>query len=393
MKYNFDQIINRENTNSTKWDPDTLKEMFGTSDILPFWVADMDFKVADPIVDAVVKRAEHGIYGYATRTDSYFDAIINWTRNRFKWDIEKEWIEYTPGVVPAINFILQAFTKPGDKVLIQEPVYYPFKRSINNNNLKVVNSPLKYDGEKYEIDFVDLEEKIKDQDIKIFILCNPHNPVGKVWDKEDLIKIGNLCLENDVLVVSDEIHNDLVYSGNTHTMFASISEKFAMNSITCTAPSKTFNLAGMQASNIIIPNPKLMEEYRQVLEKHNISGQNPLSIVALEAAYNYGEEWLEELLIYLEGNIEFIFNYLIEHLPKAKFIKPEGTYLAWVDLREYEMNGERLEKTIIEKGKVAFDGGTWFGENGEGFIRINFACPRSLLEEGLSRLVNAVNRL
>ena len=390
MLFRSDEIIDRKGTNSAKWEPEALKEMFGASDVLPFWVADMDFRIAQPIIDAVVERAKHGIYGYGIRTDSYFDAIINWTSKRFGWNIEKEWIEYTPGVVPAINYILQAFTQPGDKVLIQEPVYYPFKNSIINNNLQVVNSPLKCNGEKYEMDFQDFEEKIKDPELKAFILCNPHNPVGRVWDKEDLIRIGNLCLENDVLVISDEIHNDLVYSGNTHTMFASISEEFAMNSITCTATSKTFNLAGMQSSNIIIPNPKLMEEYRKVLERHNIGGQNPLSIVAIEAAYNYGEEWLEELLTYLEGNIDFMETYLKKHLPKAKLIKPEATYLAWVDLRAYETNGEKLEKTIIEKGKVAFDGGTWFGEGGEGFVRINFACPRNLLEEGLDRMVRAI---
>ncbi|NMA85941.1 MAG: pyridoxal phosphate-dependent aminotransferase [Tissierellia bacterium] len=393
MKYNFDQIIDRKNTNSTKWEPEVLEEMFGTSDVLPFWVADMDFKVAQPIIDAVVERAKHGIYGYAVRTDSYFDAIINWTSNRFGWEIEKDWIEYTPGVVPAINFILQTLGKSGDKVLIQEPVYYPFKRSIVNNGLEPVINLLKNNNGKYEINFEDFEEKIKDPDTKFFILCNPHNPVGRIWSREDLIKIGNLCLENNVFVIADEIHNDLVYSGNSHTIFASINEDFAMNSITCTAPSKTFNLAGMQASNIIIPDSKIMEEYRKTIEKHNIGGQNPLSIVALEAAYNYGEEWLEELLVYLEGNIEFISDYLEKHLPKARFKKPEATYLAWIDLREYETNGERLEKIIIEKGKVAFDGGSWFGEGGQGFVRVNFACPRNLLKEGLSRMVKAVKNI
>lgn len=393
MKYNFDEIINRKNTNSVKWNPETLEEMFGTSNVLPFWVADMDFKVAQPIIDAVVERAQHGIYGYATRTDSYFDAIINWTSKRFGWNIKKEWIEYTPGVVPAINYILQAFTQPGDKVLIQEPVYYPFKNSIINNTRQVLNNPLRYNGEKYEFDFQDFEEKIKEPEVKVFILCNPHNPIGKAWDKEDLIKIGNICLENNVLVISDEIHNDLVYTGNSHTMFPLINEEFAMNSITCTAPSKTFNLAGMQASNIIIPNPKLMDEYRKVLERHSIGGQNPLSIVAVEAAYNQGEEWLEELLVYLEDNIEFMLDYLSKHLPKAKIIKPGATYLAWIDLKEYETDGERLEKTLIEKGKVALDGGTWFGQGGEGFVRMNFACPRSLLEEGLDRVVEGVRSL
>ena len=391
MKYDFDKVINRTGTNSSKWDSETLQSMFGEAELMPFWVADMDFKAADPIVKAVVKRAEHGIYGYSKRTDSYFEAIINWTRKRFNWEIKKEWIEYTPGVVPAVNYLVQAFCIPGDKVLIQQPVYYPFKRSIENNGCHAVNNPLKFNGEYYEIDFCDFEEKAKDPKVKMFILCSPHNPVSRVWTKEELIKLGQICLENDVLIISDEIHNDLVYSGNKHIMFASLSEEFAMNSITCTAPSKTFNLAGMQSSNIIIPNPKFMERYRRILEKNNIGGQNPLSIVSLEAAYNEGEEWLEQLLRYLEANIEFIHSYLAEHLPKAKMIKPQATYLGWIDLRAYEADGEKLQKLIAHEGKVALDGGTWFGEGGAGFMRLNFACPRTLLEEGLNRLCRAVN--
>lgn len=391
MKYNFDEVIDRGGTNSSKWDPEVLESMFGVADAMPFWVADMDFKVAKPIVDAVVKRAEHGIYGYSKRTDSYFNAIINWTRKRFGWEIKKEWIEFTPGVVPAINYLIQAFCIPGDKVLIQQPVYYPFKKAIENNGCHVSDSPLIFNGEYYEMDFEDFEEKVKDPKVKMFILCSPHNPVSRIWTIEELKRVGQLCLENNVLIISDEIHNDLVYSGYKHIMFGSLSEEFAMNSITCTAPSKTFNLAGMQASNIIIPNLKLMDKYRRVLEKNHIGGQNPLSIVALEAAYNEGEEWLEQLLKYLEGNIEFIHEYLKEHLPKAKFIKPQATYLGWLDLRAYEEDGEKLERLLFEKGKVALDGGTWFGKGGDGFVRLNFACPRSLLEEGLKRLCDAIN--
>lgn len=392
MKYNFDQVIDRAGTNSSKWDPDVLEEMFGEPEAMPFWVADMDFKAAQPIIDAVVKRAEHGIYGYSKRTDSYFEAIVNWTRKRFGWEIKKEWIEYTPGVVPAVNYIIQAFCKPGDKVIIQQPVYYPFKNAIENNGCHMVNNGLKFNGEYYEIDFEDFEEKAKDPKVKMFILCSPHNPVSRLWTEEELLKLGQICLENDILVIADEIHNDLVYSGYKHIMFASLKEEFAMNSITCTAPSKTFNLAGMQASNIIIPNPKLMEGFRRTLERNSIGGQNPLSIVALEAAYNEGEEWLEQLLEYLEGNIEFIHEYLAKYLPKAKLIKPEATYLGWIDLRAYEEDGEKLEKLLAHEGKVALDGGTWFGEGGAGFMRLNYACPRTLLEEGLKRICTAINK-
>ena len=390
MKYDFDKIIDRTGTNSLKWDPETLELMFGETDIMPFWVADMDFKVAEPIIDAVVERAKHGIYGYSKGSDTYYEAIINWTRKRFDWEINKEWIEFTPGVVPAINYFIQAFCMPGDKVLIQQPVYYPFKRAIENNGCHVVDNTLKFNGEYYEIDFEDFEEKVKDPKVKMFILCSPHNPVSRVWTEEELTKFGLLCLENDVLVISDEIHNDLVFTGYKHIMFASLSHEFAMNSVTCTSPSKTFNLAGMQASNIIIPNPKLKDKFRRVLERNGIGSQNPFSIVALEAAYNEGEDWLEELLEYLEGNIKFIHEFLAKNLPKAKLIDPQATYLGWIDLREYEEDGGRLEKLIIEKGKVALDGGTWFGQDGAGFMRLNFACPRSLLEKALKGIYSAL---
>lgn len=391
MKYNFDEIIDRTQTESYKWNSDALKEMFGEDGILPFWVADMDFKVAEPIIEALRKRVEHGIYGYSVRPDSYYQAIINWTKRRFGWEIEKEWIEYTPGIVPAVNYLVQALLRPGDKVLIQEPVYYPFKKSVENNGCHVIVNELKYNGDFYEIDFQDFEEKVKDTKVKVFILCSPHNPVSRVWTEEELRKMGDICLANDVMVISDEIHNDLVYSGNKHIMFGSLSEELADISITCTAPSKTFNLAGMQASNVIISNKEVMTKYREQLERNNIGMQNPLSIVAAEAAYNEGEEWLEQLLRYLEGNIDFIKKYLAENLPKARLIKPQATYLGWIDLREYESDGKKLEELVIKEGKVAFDGGTWFGQGGDGFLRINYACPRALLEEGLKRLSKAVS--
>lgn len=391
MKYNFDEIIDRTQTESYKWNSDALKEMFGEDGILPFWVADMDFKVAEPIIEALRKRVEHGIYGYSVRPDSYYQAIINWTKRRFGWEIEKEWIEYTPGIVPAVNYLVQALLRPGDKVLIQEPVYYPFKKSVENNGCHVIVNELKYNGDFYEIDFQDFEEKVKDTKVKMFILCSPHNPVSRVWTEEELRKMGDICLANDVMVISDEIHNDLVYSGNKHIIFGSLSEELADISITCTAPSKTFNLAGMQASNVIISNKEVMTKYREQLERNNIGMQNPLSIVAAEAAYNEGEEWLEQLLRYLEGNIDFIKKYLAENLPKARLIKPQATYLGWIDLREYESDGKKLEELVIKEGKVAFDGGTWFGQGGDGFLRINYACPRALLEEGLKRLSKAVS--
>ncbi|QTL97418.1 putative C-S lyase [Iocasia frigidifontis] len=390
MKYNFDKVIDRKGTNSSKWEPAILKQMFNGEDVLPFWVADMDFKVAPPIIDALKKRVEHGIYGYSTRPDSYYEAIINWTKRRFGWEIKKDWILYAPGIVPAINYLIQTFCVPGEKVLIQQPVYYPFANAIENNGCHVANNPLVFNGEDYEIDFEDFEEKVKAPKVTAFILCSPHNPVSRVWTKEELEKIGEICLENDVLVIADEIHNDLVYSGFTHTMFASMNEEFAQNSITCTAPSKTFNLAGLQTSNIIIPNRKLRLKFESNLERNSIGLQNPLSIVAIEAAYNEGEEWLEQLLVYLAANVKFIDNYLQENLPHARLIKPQGTYLGWLDLRKYETNADILEGTVAKEGKVGLDGGSWFGPGGAGFMRLNYACPRKLLEEGLVRLCKAV---
>ena len=391
--FNFDEVIDRSGTNSTKWEGEVLEEMFGERDLLPFWVADMDFKTAPAIVEAVVKRAEHGIYGYSHRPDSYFQAIIDWTRKRFDWEIEKDWIIYTPGIVPAINYLLKSYTRPGDKVIIQNPVYYPFKNVIENNGCHAVNNRLIFDGESYHIDFEDFEEKAKDPDVKVFILCSPHNPVSRVWKKDELERLGKICLENDVLIIADEIHNDLVFKDYKHHMFAGLSEEFAKNSITCTAASKTFNLAGMQASNIIIPDEDLRFKFQETLERNNVKGQNPMSIVATEAAYRDGEEWLEELLDYLEGNARFIDKYLAEHLPKAKMLKIEATYLGWINLRAYTEDGEKLEKLMIQEGGVAMDGGTWFGEEGAGFMRINFACPRSILEKGLEGIVRAIKSI
>lgn len=392
MKYDLDQIIDRTGTNSMKWEAEKLMQKFGRDDVLSFWVADMEFKVAEPIIDALRKRVEHGIYGYSMRPDSYYNAIIDWTKTRFGWEIKKEWIDVTPGIVPAINYVIQTFCKPGEKVLIQQPVYYPFGQAIENNGVYIVNNPLVFNGESYDIDFNDFEEKAKDPKVTLFILCSPHNPVARVWTKEELEKVGKICLENNVLVVADEIHNDLIFSGAVHTMFASINKEFAANSITCTAPSKTFNLAGLQTSNIIIPNEKLRLKFQQTLERLAIGDQNPLSIVAVEAAYREGGEWLEQVLSYLEGNIEFINNYLQKNLPDAKLIKHQATYLGWLDLRSYEENGEKLERIIIEEAKLGLDGGTWFGPEGAGFMRINFACSRILLEEGLERMCKALNK-
>lgn len=391
MNYDFDEVIDRKNTNALKWEPTILKERFDEENLLPLWVADMDFNTPKPITDAIIDRAKHGIYGYSVRLDDYYEAVINWQRKRHDWIITKDSIVYTPGIVPAINYIIQAFCESGDKVMIQTPVYYPFRESIKNNGCKVVNNELLFDGEKYTINFKDFEEKAKDDKLKLFILCSPHNPVGRVWTKEELSKIGRICIENDVIVISDEIHNDLILNDNEHIVFANINDEFADNSIICTAPSKTFNVPGLETSHIIISNKKLRNSYKRVLTRNAIGGQNPMSIAALKAAYNQGEEWLEQLLTYLEDNVEFLDNYIEKNIPGVKLIRPQATYLAWLDFRSIEKDYKKLDHIISKKAKVALDSGHWFGSNGSGFMRINFACPRVILKEALDRIAKAIN--
>lgn len=390
MKYDFDEHIDRLQTGSVKWDE--VENLFGDKEILPMWVADMDFKSPQPVIDAIRERAEHGIYGYTTRPDSYYKATINWMKRRHNWDVEKDWICYSPGVVPALSIIVNTFTQPGDKIIVQPPVYYPFMNVIKNNGREIVHNPLKLQQNQYIMDFDDLKSKL-DPSVKMIILSSPHNPVGRVWTKAELQTLGEICAEHNVLVVSDEIHFDLVYKGNMHTPFAAISEFFAQNSITCTAPSKTFNLAGMQTSNIIIPNEDLRNQFNKSMENLALGLTNTFGVTALISAYDQGEEWLDQLLDYLKGNLEFLTKYIEENLPKIKVIKPEATYLVWLDCRELGISGKELEHLTQKQAKVAFDEGYIFGEEGEGFTRINIACPRKLLEEGLSRLSKAIGNL
>ncbi|WML42929.1 MalY/PatB family protein [Neobacillus sp. PS3-40] len=390
MKYDFDKEINRINTASEKWDE--VENLFGDKDILPMWVADMDFRVPEPVIDAIKDRAEHGIFGYTARTESYYEAVIDWMKRRHNWIVEKEWICHSPGVVPALSLIVQTFTKPGDKIIIQPPVYYPFTKVIEKHGRKIVANPLEFKEGRYMMDYEDLEKKI-DPDTKMIILSSPHNPVGRVWNKEELIRLGEICLKHNILIVSDEIHFDLIYKGHSHTPFASISEEFAQNSIICTAPSKTFNLAGMQTSNIIIPNEKIRTTYINILEIFSISMISSFGLVATESAYRYGEDWLEELLHYLQQNLDFLTNYIETNMKELKVIQPEGTYLVWIDCRGLGMDAKVLEKWMQTKAKVALDEGYIFGQEGEGFTRINIACPRSILEEGLKRIEKAIKVL
>lgn len=393
MKYNFDKIIDRTKHHSVKWDE--LEINFGAipKDVLPMWIADMEFRSPQPVIEAIKKATEHGIYGYTSRPLSYYQAIIDWMEKRYNWKIKKDWIAYSPGVVPALSLIIRAFCQLGDKVIIQPPVYYPFFRVIENNGCHILKNSLKLENGRYVMDFEDLERKIDDSRVKILIFCSPHNPVGRVWQKEELIRLGEICLKNDVIVISDEIHADILFKGYKHTPFASISYEFAQNSIICTSPSKTFNLAGLQTSTNIIPNKKYYKIYNNILNSLELSENNVFGLVALEAAYRDGEEWLEQFLSYLNENLEFLMKYFKERIPKIRVIKPEGTYLVWLDCRQLGFNTKALNDFMIKKAKVALDDGYWFGIEGEGFMRINIACPRSFLEEGIKRIENAVNSL
>jgi cystathionine beta-lyase len=392
IKYDFDKLIDRTNTNSMKYDFMEIFLNIKDKDLLPMWVADMDFECPKPVVEAIIKRAAHPIYGYSERYDSYFESVINWMKSRHNWIIKKDWILFTPGIVPAINWLIRTFAVPGDKVIIQPPVYYPFLNAILNNGCRPLFNPLKYENGKYTMDFKDLEEKVQDSRAKILILCSPHNPVGRVWEKEELSKLGEICIKNKVLIISDEIHSDLIYKNHKHTTFASISEEFAMNSITCTAPSKTFNTAGLQASNIIIQNDNLRKLFSNTLECNPIL-PNPFGIAATEAAYNNGVEWLEQLLLYLEENVNYTEKYIKENLPEINMIRPEGTYLVWLDFRKLGFDEKELEGLMIHKAKLVLDEGYVFGIGGSGFERINIACPRSVVEKALNRITDLVRSL
>lgn len=403
MDYNFDTEVDRRDTNSLKWEfiqtgKDLLKweqthQFFGVDRVLPMWVADMDFKCPQPVVDAIVARAQHGIYGYAIPTQAFYQSVVRWMQRRHGWEIEPDWICITQGVVPALNMLVQTFVSAGDRVLIQPPVYYPFYGAIENNCAEVILNPLIYENGRYRMDFADLEAKCRDPKVKLAILCSPHNPVGRVWTREELLEFGEICIKNDVLVVSDEIHGDLIYEGNIFTPFANISDTFAKNSITCTAPSKTFNLAGLHLSCIIIPDRVLRSSFESVLQRNGIFDIGTFGAVALQAAYDHGEEWLEQLLEYIQGNLDYLEGYVAEHIPQVTVVRPEGTYLVWLDCRKLRLGKRELKQLMLEEARVYLDEGYIFGPEGEGFERINIACPRSILAEALDRIRQAVGNL
>ena len=391
MKYNFDEIIDRSKTNSRKWNPEIYKGTYnGKTDLLPLWVADMDFKVAPAILESLQKVINHGILGYTGVDEEYYNSIIQWNKTRKNCDIEKDWIIFTNGVVPALNYMIQTYTQEGDSILIQTPVYHPFRISTENNNRKIVTNPLVDNEGYYTVDYADFEKKIVENSVKLFILCNPHNPVGRVWTKDELEKMGEICLKHNVIVISDEIHSDLIYKEHSHCSFLTLRDELKNNCIVCTAPSKTFNLAGLQTSLILIADEKLREGYKNTLMKVRIGDPGTFGAEAVKAGYLYAGEWLDELIEYLDGNRKFIEEYIKENMPGVKYLKPEGTYLAWIDFRGVLKEGETLEEIFEDKAKVAIDYGNWFGEEGAGYVRLNFACPRAIVKEALDRIKKVI---
>ncbi|WP_087972729.1 MalY/PatB family protein [Oceanobacillus rekensis] len=387
----FDELFERRNTRSVKWD--MLKEVFQSDDVLPMWVADMDFKAPDEVNDALVRRAQHGIYGYTVIDDDVSDSIIKWLQKRHGWKIDKTWLSYSPGVVTSLHMAVQAFTEPNDKILIQTPVYTPFYSVITEHDRVVVKNPLINKDNYYTIDFDDFEKKLK-SGVKAFILCSPHNPVGRVWKKEELEKMAKLCLKYNVMIIADEIHSDLVFPGERHIPIASLSEEIADQTITCMAPSKTFNLAGLDASYVITTDKDKRKKLEATFSKQGLHNMlNTMGNTALEAAYTHGEAWLDELVALLKSHTDYVTEMFDKHIPQLKVVQPEGTYLLWVDCSELGMNNKELNKFMIEKARVGLNAGVSYGDEGDKHMRINIACPRATLEEGVERIIKAVKAL
>ncbi|HJX72205.1 MAG TPA: PatB family C-S lyase [Bacteroidales bacterium] len=387
MEYNFDEQVDRENTACSKYD--LRSEVFGKKDVIPMWVADLDFKTPSFILDAIRKRLDHEILGYSFRTDSFYESIVNWLKRRQGWNVRKEWIAFSPGIVPALNMAVMAFTEPGDKIIIQKPVYFPFFPAVESHNRVLVNNPLRYERGRYEMDFEDLLQKI-DSRVKMIMLCSPHNPTGNVWKHKDLERLTDICLKNRILILSDEIHSDLIYKGSKHIPTASLSPEVSDITFTCIAPSKTFNLAGLSTSAVITSNKTLKEKYDRILEDIHLGGGNLFGFIALEAAYNKGEKWLDALMDYLQDNLNYLVRYLNENIPLIKPVIPEATYMVWLDCHELGLDDKELKKFMIHEAGLGLSEGIIFGIEGSGFQRMNIGCPKAMLANALHRLKNAV---
>ena len=389
MKYNFDREIDRKNTCCLKYD--YAVENGKPSDVLPLWIADMDICTAPEVVEALKQRAEHGIFGYTMPKIEYFKTIVNWFKTRHGWDAEPDKFICTPGVVFAICTLIRAVTEVNDAVLICQPVYYPFTTAVTRNERKLVVSELTLENGRYVVDFEDFERKIVENKVKAFILCSPHNPVGRVWTREELEKIGDICLKHGVFVISDEIHADFAFEGHKHLIFPTVKKEFEAACAVCTSPSKTFNLAGLQISNIYIPDPKVRKKFEDELDIMGYWEPNIFGMVGSQAAYANGGDWLDELIRYLKGNVDFARSYLKENLPEIKLIEPQGTYLLWLDCRSLGLNDSELQNIIERKAKLWLDDGYIFGAGGSGFERINIACPRATLKIALEKLKSAIH--
>lgn len=384
----FDTVHERVNTKSIKWDG--FEAVFNANDVLPMWIADMDFKAPDAVNAALIKRAEHGIFGYTIIDSDLKNTIVNWVQTKHGWEISPDTLSFSPGVVTSLQMAIQAFTEPGDNILIQTPVYPPFYDLIEQHKRNIVKNPLQATDGYYEIDFADFEDKLKTENIKAFIFCSPHNPVGRVWKKEELAEVSRLCLKYNVLILSDEIHSDLIFSGHTHIPIASLSKAVAEQTLTLMAPSKTFNLAGLQASYIITENKNLKEKLDWMIDIQGHKSLNTMGNTALEAAYLHGATWVEELVTVLESHQTYVREMFAKYANELKVTKAEGTYLLWIDCSALGFNSEELMKFMVEEAKVGLNPGITYGSEGEQFMRINIACPRATLEEGVRRIIEAL---
>lgn len=389
--YDFDKINDRKNTNCMKFD--FAKEKNMPDNVIPMWIADMDFMAPDSVVNALSEYVSKGIFGYSETKEEYYDVVIAWFKKHFDWEIKKEWIVKTPGVVIALALAVRAFTEKGDAVIVQPPVYYPFYNVIRNNERKIIENTLIYKDGKYTIDFEDFENKVRENNVKLFILCSPHNPVCRVWTENELKKLGEICKKYDLYVVSDEIHCDFVYPGNKHTPFTVAVPELKEKTVICTAPSKTFNIAGLQMSNIIIPGEETREIYKKEVAAGGHSCQNAMGIIAAKAAYEGGEEWFKECFKYIRGNLDYVRSFVKENLPGIELIEPEGTYFAWLDCSGLGMNRQELDDFIINKAGLWLDSGHIFGGNSDLFQRIVLACPKATVEKAMNSLKKAVSGL
>ena len=390
MRYDFDKPINRENTHSVKFD--YTREYFGSTDLIPMWVADMDFRTPDFIMEAIRKRTEHEILGYSIRPESFYQAIINWYRQRQDWAIERDWILFSPGVVAALSMAVNAFSKEGEKVIVQPPVYHPFFSVVKENKRELVYNTLVEDDGYYRMDLDDLKKKI-DRDTKLLLLSHPHNPVGRVWSTTELKELSDLCLENNIVILTDEIHSDLVLHPHIHTPLSTLSDEIADITVTCVAASKTFNLAGLSSSAVIISNENIRTLFSHEVQKGHLYMGNIFGTIAMETAYSQGGDWLDQLLVYLKGNADLLVDYTASNLPGISVRPPEATYLAWLDMKNLGMKSKQLREFMTRDARIGCNDGPSFGPGGSGYQRLNFACPRSTLEKALHQLKQAVEKI